>query len=138
MDAAKKDDPDTAGRILWSKYMNKRNWQPEPTYGDTGTKPPPEVDAGVEVDAGAPVDAGSVMPDASGTGGSGGTTGGSGGGDHPAGGSGGTGGGSGSDDESTPPSRKAQSGGCSFVGVDHGPGLLVLALALATMARRRR
>jgi len=70
--AAKKGDPDTAGRILWIKYMNSQNWPPDPPVGDAGAG---TVDAGpVTVDAG-------VVPDASsegtaGGGGSGGSPGG--------------------------------------------------------------
>jgi hypothetical protein len=60
--AAKGGDPDTAGRILWSKYMNSRDWKPEDRYGDppsgtdAGATPAPSPDAGV--------DEGSPGPDA--------------------------------------------------------------------------
>jgi hypothetical protein len=110
-DAARRGDPDTAGRLLWSKYMNARNWQPEERYGDTGMVPPPPV-----ADAGAAEggdDASTGDTDAGAMGAVGGGT-------------GGRGGDSGKDGTTTPSSGSAQGGGCSLGGTAADGGLLVL------------
>jgi hypothetical protein len=70
--AARGGDPDTAGRILWSKYMNSRNWQPEETYGDVPAVPPGPSDAAAGSSEG-PDDAGAA--DASAGAGGGGSSG---------------------------------------------------------------
>jgi hypothetical protein len=104
--AAAKNDPDTAARVLWAKYMNARGWKEEgPVYGDGGLPPvgpaadagPPDrpaadVGAGGRGTAGAGGGGAGGGGDAGGGGGRGGT-GGGGGAAGAGGGSGGTGGG---------------------------------------------
>jgi hypothetical protein len=130
--AAKGGDPDTAGRILWGKFMNSRAWQPEESYG----RVPADAGAPAPADAGPSPDvSGEEAPDAgladsrSATGGSSGTGGTSGGGGA------GTGG---APDEGTggAPATVRRSGGCSMAGGgDVGGLLLVLAGACASLRR---
>jgi hypothetical protein len=89
-----KGDPDTAGRLLWAKYMSSRNWAMDPPiYGDGGVPapPPPVADAGAG-DAGGAREAGAGGAGGAGSGGAGG---GGSGGATGAGGVGGAGGGQG-------------------------------------------
>jgi hypothetical protein len=123
--AAKGGDPDTAGRILWSKYMNSRSWQPEETYGDVPVVPPGSPDAaagpsGDTEDGGSTIDSlaagtggtGAVAtPDAGGGAATGGRSAAGGGGGA---GAGATGGAGGNDDtgSSNPRRSRAGRGGC--------------------------
>jgi hypothetical protein len=145
MPAAKQGDPDTAGRLLWSKYMNARNWQPETSYG-SGMMPPPErADGGIEADGGAADDAAPAVADAGGTAGSGGPGGAGGmagaGGGNARGGAGGSTDGSGGDsggDGTQLPAKRAAAGGCALGGTGSGGGLLVLLALIALLRRRAR
>jgi hypothetical protein len=147
--AAKGGDPDTAGRILWSKYMNSRNWQPEDTYGDVPTTPGPADGGGGG--AREPEDAGTVEDSSVGAGGQGGAPtapdagtgggGGSGGGGPATGGTGDDGsgatatGGTGGAQTTRP---RATGGGCS-VGDRSAAGWvwLVLACVMTILIVRR-
>jgi hypothetical protein len=122
--AATKNDPDTAGRILWGKYMNSRAWKPEERYGD----PPLTPDAAVPADADAPgpaaapdaaavPDAAAPRPDAAATGGASGGE--------------GTGGEPG-------PARPARTSGCTVGGAPLGLSWLVLAVLWRRRATSRR
>jgi hypothetical protein len=158
--AAKGGDPDTAGRILWSKYMNSRNWQVEETYGALPGTPPAGGDDGGAGngggdDAAASDDAaagggaggtGGAEPDAAvsgggtgGTGGAGGTGGKGGGAGGSSGDNGGTGGSGGSPDDGTgpAPTSRAKGGGCSISPEANGSAWLVVSVVLGLSLRRR-
>jgi MYXO-CTERM domain-containing protein len=137
---ATKGDPDTAGRILWLKYMNNGGWPAEPSV-DGGA--PPIVDAGVPVDASAP------PPPSTDAGGSG-SGGSSAGPDAGAGGSGaavGTGGATGSTDSGpagasaglTPGGSGASSGheGCSCRMSSSSSGTPYVSFAMGLLAAFR-
>jgi hypothetical protein len=138
--AAQKGDPDTAGRILWTKYMNSRNWPPDPTAGDAGVVP---VDAGGMADAsgsGAAGAGGSTRSGGAGTAGAAGSS-------DAAGGSAGAGGQSGAAVGSVP--QPPAGGGTTIAGPAgcacttrptsaRGSGAALLLLACAWVARRRQ
>jgi len=131
-----KRDPMTAGRLLWAKYMNKRNWAAEPgSGGDGGAAPPPPGDSGIDggADAAATVN---PVPDAGQSGGA------SGGGRNDAGsaggaGQGGTGGAEGEGTEGEPRHPTAKNGGCAVAaGPAGGAATLFLLVGLAVLTRR--
>jgi hypothetical protein len=146
--AATAGDPDTAGRILWSKYMNSRNWQPEESYG---APPPAPSDGGSGIepaDAGAGAGGTGGRPSGgggsggaggvTGAGGSGPATGGAGGRGDAAGGATQTGsGGSSEEDPGGATRSKGRSAGCALGGAVGGESAVALASVLLGLAWRR-
>jgi hypothetical protein len=131
-----KRDPMTAGRLLWAKYMNDRNWPAEP--GSDGGVPPP-APGGIDAGPDAPAPANPAATDAGASGGASGT------GPNDAGSAGGTGGRGGSgaaEGESTegePPRPTPTSrGGCAVgAGPAGGAATLFILVGLALILTRR-